>query len=552
MSGREEGRDVDLSAAGEAGPPEARVEESPWKGWVWSVPIAAAILIGYLVLRTLMTGGTSITVSFPSAEGITGNAETPVRYRGLEVGTVQGVDLDKDMGGVVMHLSMNGDVSDALRSGTRFWIVQPSPMSGNFSSLLAGPHLAMQPGPGEPTRHFRGLLEPPPEEAPGPGTTVIAHAPRADGVSRGAPVMFRGVNVGRVLGATLDSAASEVRVRVFVRSPYDKRLGRNARFWSCGGLQLSTAGGGLGVHMPSFQGLLQGCVAFDTFATAAAEAGSDTLFRLYASSDAAHHAFIGAPVPVEIRAPGSVAGLQAGAPVELEGERVGRVRDVGLVVGRGGVSAPVTLELDPARFGLSSSGSSGDSAKTLYRLLDRLVRRGLRAQVVSAGLVLGGEKVSLVMTHAASSARLDVSRRPPLLPTIGGGSIQSIIAEIGQVAASIDSIPFGAIGRDLRKTSPEVARSIRRLDSALVNLDSLTAEARAQLGPGLIQMREAMTQLHAAARGLSGITGGSFRNQESVADLVKELTGAARSLRELSDYLSEHPEALIWGRSGHP
>ncbi len=539
MSAQEEHRDVE----------QATVRKGAWRGWVWSVPIAALILITYLVLRTILTGGTSITITFPSAEGITGKAEIPVRYRGLEVGTVQSVELREDLGGVVMRVSMKRDVTHALRTGTRFWIVQPSPLSGSLSSLLAGPHLAMEPGPGRPARHFTGLLRPPLEEPAGPGVTVVARAPRSEGVSQGAPVTFRGLDVGRVLGATLDSASGDVRIHIFVRAPYARRVGGDTRFWSCGGVRLSTAGGGMGLHVPSLQQLLQGCVAFGTFAKAAAGTAPDGSYRLYPSEEEARSAFTATPVPVRIRAPGSVGGLGAGAPVVLKGMRVGRVRRVRLEVGRNGVSTPVDLELDPGAFGIPGAASAADSAQAVYRVLDRLVHDGLRAQIVSRSLVLGGEEVSLVMTGRRTGAGLDRSASPPVIPAIGGGDLQSVVARIGEVADAIDSIPFASLGEDARRASPKLVESIDHLNEALVALDSVTDAVRAQVGPTLTQMRKTMDELRSTARALNGISGGSLRDQESVKDLVREMTQAARSLRELGDYLSEHPEALIFGRS---
>lgn len=539
MSIEEEVRDV----------AEATVRKAAWKGWVWSVPIAALILIVYLVLRTILTGGTSITITFPSAEGLTGKAETPVLYRGFQVGAVQSIELRKDLGGVIMHVSMNRNVKHALRTGTRFWIVQPSPLTGDFSALLAGPTLAMEPGPGRPERHFTGLLQPPPEQPSSPGVTVVAYAPRSEGVSQGAPVMFRGLHVGHVLGTTFDSTAGDVRIHIFVRAPYDRRVGRDARFWSCGGVQLSSADGGVGLHITSIQGLLEGCVAFDTFAKAATRTASDGSYRLYTDEEDARSAFTATPVPVRIWAPGSIEGLDAGAPVVLEGKRVGVVRRVRLEVGRNGISTPVDLEFDPGAFGIPSAASAADSAKAVYRVLDRLVHDGLRAQLVSSSLVLGSQEISLVMTGRRTGARLDRSADPPVLPAMGGGNLQSVIAQIGEVADAIDSIPFARLGEDARRASPKLVESLDHLNQALVALDSVTAAARSQVGPTLAQTRQTVNEFESAVRALNGISGGSLRNQESLPDLVREMTQAARSLRELGDYLSEHPDALIWGRS---
>jgi len=147
------------------------------------------------------------------------------------------------------------------------------------------------------------------------------------------------------------------------------------------------------------------------------------------------------------------------------------------------------------------------------------------------------------------SCRLDRSSSPPLLPSVGGGDLQSVIATIGQVTDAIDSIPFTRIGRMAGRASPKVVQTLVHLDSALVALDSVTSTVRGQVGPMVTQMRQTMEQLRSTARGLNGLMGGTLQGQENLDDMVKEMTRAARPLRELANYLSEHPEALLRGRS---
>ncbi|MBL8540661.1 MAG: hypothetical protein JNK68_09855 [Betaproteobacteria bacterium] len=40
--------------------------------------------------------------------------------------------------------------------------------------------------------------------------------------------------------------------------------------------------------------------------------------------------------------------------------------------------------------------------------------------------------------------------------------------------------------------------------------------------------------------------------QQELRDMLQELTRAARSLRVLTDYLEQHPEALIRGKEKQP
>ncbi len=567
------------AAENETGPPWARIQQSSWRGWIWAVPLAALLVAGYLGFKAVFGGGPNVTVTFPTAHGISGKGATAVRYRGLQVGQVSSVELGDSLNGVVMHLAMDDGMQEALRTGTRFWIQSPSLLSGDLSSLLSGPYLVMEPGAGEPTHHFTGLTSPPPDAHVEPGRTVTLVDARAHGIGRGAQVIYHGLEAGRVLGLSLGPSAGEVRFHVLVRPPFDTLVQPQSRFWRCSGLDVSTGGGGLDVHFPPIPRLLNGCVAFDTFTDTAgspspgaagastAEPGAarsaagtrDSAYRLYASATDARSPLAGRPVRFAADFPGSVGGLEPGAAVTLRGIRVGEVADVQLRVrpDRGVVSTPVILDLYPERFGLAPRGP-GDSPRPLYDVVDQLVRHGMRAQLAQAGLVLGGEQASLVMTDERGR-RLDRQQQPPGIPAIAGGGIQSALSSVSRAADAVAALPIRTIGRNLRNLtagldtlvrSPELNQTLEHLDRLMANADTLTADARRQLQPALSDLRQAMSDLASTADAVQGLSGGSLRDQHNLQDLIDEMTRAARSLRSLTDYLDRHPEALIQGRSG--
>ncbi|HUB48105.1 MAG TPA: hypothetical protein VMB73_24255 [Acetobacteraceae bacterium] len=47
-------------------PPEAKGRSTRWPGWIWSVPIAAALIVGYLALQQFALRGPEVTVTFPT------------------------------------------------------------------------------------------------------------------------------------------------------------------------------------------------------------------------------------------------------------------------------------------------------------------------------------------------------------------------------------------------------------------------------------------------------------------------------------------------------
>ncbi len=103
--------------------PEAKVHLSKWSPWIWIVPAVAVFAAGYLIVRYGFFGGGTITVRFADARGL--DRYSPVRFRGAKVGTVQKITIDDQLRQVVVNISMDASMNHALKSGTRFWIVEP-------------------------------------------------------------------------------------------------------------------------------------------------------------------------------------------------------------------------------------------------------------------------------------------------------------------------------------------------------------------------------------------------------------------------------------------
>jgi paraquat-inducible protein B len=138
------------------------------------------------------------------------------------------------------------------------------------------------------------------------------------------------------------------------------------------------------------------------------------------------------------------------------------------------------------------------------------------------------------------------------------------MARAGDIVNKVDRLPLDQVAAEVHQatgrlaelsTSPELTRSLQNLERSLDNVQSVTTDARRQVRPILAQVSQAAAQAEdavRAARGLMGGGGGAQNAAQTAAlpDTLYELTRAARSLRELADYLDRHPEALIAGRSG--
>ncbi len=145
-----------------------------------------------------------MTIHFASAEGLSAGA--PVRYRGVEVGSVRQISLGNDLHHVSVVLRIDQPASKHIGAGTQFWIEQPELAKGQIRSLMAGSYVDVEPVDGAHKTVFDGLETPPVLPADQPGRRFVLTADDATGLSPGAPVLYRGVEVGRVLGLRLDGS----------------------------------------------------------------------------------------------------------------------------------------------------------------------------------------------------------------------------------------------------------------------------------------------------------------------------------------------------------
>jgi paraquat-inducible protein B len=255
-------------------------------------------------------------------------------------------------------------------------------------------------------------------------------------------------------------------------------------------------------------------------------------------------------------------GLAAGAPVMLEGNRVGTVRDSALQYrpGAGTLDTRATIALDPKLI-QPTIDASGDSRGPMDAMMRNLIEHGLRAELGKTTPLVGGTMVSLRFVPGAKSATLG-DGTPPEIPAGSGADIDAIIAKAGDVMDKIDRLPLPEIADDIHRTtqklaalsqSPELAESLRNLDHSVANIDHVTAQARSEVGPILAEIRRTAREAQQTLASAQTVMGGGTQASEApgsagLPSTLYELKRAARSLRELSDYLDRHPEALLRGK----
>jgi paraquat-inducible protein B len=409
---------------------EAIVRHGWWPGWIWAVPIAALLIVGWLGLRHLTRGGEDIQIGFDKAYAMKPQ-DTDVVYRGVKVGTVTSVALNDKGDAVIITVAIKDSAKKYLRSGTRFWLSGANPSLSDLSSLgalLSGPTIVMDPGTGKHTTRFAGI----------PYKPVLPGAP-------GKPVRY--------------------------------------------------------------------AVSFDA----------------------------------------AVGGLRRGEPVSLRGFTVGEVEDVGFRYDahNGQLSTPATLALYPALFHIQDA-KDPDSIATLRAAMKTLIDKGLRASLDREPPFIGDYRITLkILPGAGPPVQEALIDGLPQIPATSSGGLGVVLSKfekmpIGQIAQNVLDITHRV---DTLVASPKLHDSVVQLDAALADAHRTMAMAGPKLTRLITSLRDTANQLDQAAKTMRTTVGGTTA-QTNVVSTLRELTEAARSIRELADYLDRHPEALIKGRTG--
>lgn len=531
--------------------PEAKVRRSRIS-WVWLIPIVAAAIAGFLGFRTLREEGPTITITFRSADGLVAG-QTKVRHKAVDLGQVESIRLSDDMSHVVVSIRMRREAEPYLTDQARFWVVRARLSSGSLSgieTLVSGGYIEMDPGDrdGKSQHEFAGLEQPPGVRSGEPGHTFKLSADRVGSLNAGAPVFYRDVVAGEVLGYDIGDGSGPVTITVFVRAPFDGFVREESHFWNASGLSVQVGSEGIHVEVASLQAVLSGGVAFDSPSNRGqspeAKAGAEFhLFRNYA--EAQNSGYKNKSVFLTYFT-SSVRGLSQGAAVEFYGIQVGTVDDVKLDLNTqtGEARVRVRMEIQPER--IKSTGPLTD--ENPVEVAKRLVAHGMRAQLRTSSYLTGQLFVALDYASNAPPAELDREGDDWVIPSQGGG-LDNILAAVSDISGKLDRIPLDQIGQNLNM-------ALRSASGAMGSIQDLATKANSGLTPTLQRLpaitaglQDAVARAGRVFGSLDTSYGYNSQFQRELERAMTQVGDTARSIRLLADFLDRHPEALVRGRA---
>lgn len=350
---------------------EARIKTKRRISPFWLLPVIALLIAGWLIWTTYEERGTTVTIDFMSADGIVAG-RTPVRYQGVEVGTVQDIRLSDDLNKIEVTVSIKSDMKDALRDQTQFWLVTPKASLAGVSgldALVGGNYIGMMPGEGEPRDHFRALDTQPKYRLNTGELMIHLHAPDLGSLNSGSLVYYRKIPVGRVYDYSINTDKQGVTIDVIIERRFTNLVKKGSRFWNVSGVKTNIGLSGAKVELESLAALVNGAIAFDSPADSAHADQNDT-FGLY--EDLAHSQ---RGVLVKLDLPGGQGLKENSTPLMYQGLEVGTLTKLNLNPG-GAVTGELTV--DPS--------------------VVNLLRDGTRIEMHSPKLSLNNPEISTLLT----------------------------------------------------------------------------------------------------------------------------------------------------------
>ena len=371
------------------------------------------------------------------------------------VGKVESVNFTPDLARVVIGARIDSDVADTLSQDALFWVVRPEVSSRGISGLstvLSGVYIdsAWTPATDGTATDFAGLGATPLIRPGREGTRVTINAKDGSLLVAGAPVYFRGVEVGQLDVPKISTSGAAATVDAFINAPMDKFLTTASRFWEISGFSVKLGPTGLELSVGTLDAILTGGVSFDTVVSGGGPVGdAQQTYELYADEASARESVFSAAsknaVTMSVVFSESVSGLAVGAPVEYRGLRVGQVTAIGAFLEqaptRKVVRLRATIVVDPQSFGLPADADKAATVDFVAHLVDD----GLRAKLATTSIFSSGLKIALSdeANPAPASLREDADG-VPVIPSVVS-ELPDFTATAEGVLKRINNLPIEAV-----------------------------------------------------------------------------------------------------------
>jgi paraquat-inducible protein B len=278
--------------------------------------------------------------------------------------------------------------------------------------------------------------------------------------------------------------------------------------------------------------------------------------------------------------PGSVRGLNKGAPVTFRGVRIGEVKEVtAFLTGREDPLIQIEAVIEVRTNVVESPAGMARpfDGMTPAELAAALIARGARARLLSQSLLTGQKYIDLDFLPEEPARLAGIERLHPELPTTPTG-MEKLGDQAETFFAKLAELPLDQMLEDLRGAlqslrevlaSRELKGAIAGAQRATRSLEPTLADARIAIADARALIRE----LDGRVKGFGGDSEATLREMRETLDLARktletlertlsgadearirggatldELERAMKAIRNLVDYIQTHPEAMLQGK----
>jgi len=549
-------------------PPMAQVQTGRGFSIIWVIPIIALLIGGWLAYKAMHEKGPEITITFADADGLEAG-KTTIKYKDVEIGKVTAISLLPDLSGVEVTAEMKRNSESYLTDKTQFWVVRARVAAGEVSglgTLFSGAYIGCDPSSeGLAKRSFNGLEKPPVLTGRLPGSHFLLRSKTLGSLDVGSPVYYRGIKVGKVVEYDFDANAESVLIKVFVNAPYHKHVYENSRFWNASGFDFSMDSTGIKVDTESLVSIMLGGIAFDLqeYADPGQPATEKTTFDLHKDHESSKKESYAIKSYYLMYFGQSVRGLSVGAPVEIMGIKIGEVVKIELTydLQNNDFRVPVLVMIEPERMNalITEEGKvvhgeemdqtiEGDfNQKQGVMRPQRLVDKGMRAQLKTGNLLTGQLYIDLDFHKDATPAKIEIEEGYLVFPTIPE-PFERILQRVENILKQFEQLKLDKLSQDVGTTVKDLQELLQQLS---VLMEAVNTKTMPEINKNTLpKINDSLDELRNTLAGIDQTLGSDSALNYNTKRLGEEFSLTIRSLRSLIDYLERDPQALILGKEG--
>jgi len=280
------------------------------------------------------------------------------------------------------------------------------------------------------------------------------------------------------------------------------------------------------------------------------------------------------PVEYVVYFTGALDGLDVGADVTYRGVKVGNVQHIELSYDRGlnDVVMPVTIRINSDTTGGRKGGGSLD------RSVERLVERGLRAQLQTPSFLTGKAIVALDFFPSYEG----YIREPHLIDLPAIPTVPSRIDQVTEVLRdlveglramplkeTLDAVSKTLLAFERLASAPETEAGLNSLSVSLANFEKISEQLQQRLpgmldnvNSGSIELKNALVDVRQAAQSatdtlqeMEGMLNDGRRSfgpqselQYELLQALQNLGEASKALQRTAESIEQQPQSIIFGK----